>query len=109
MRDDLKTRRKALKGRLHDLTERLRHIETELDAPHSRDGEEQAAEREGEEVLEQLGLAGEAEIAVIRAALKRMDEGGYGQCTSCGEEISAERLDVLPFTPFCRTCARETE
>jgi RNA polymerase-binding transcription factor DksA len=25
---------------------------------------------------------------------------------TCGKEISAERLDVLPATPFCRDCAR---
>ena len=46
------------------------------------------------------------EIRMIEAALKRLDEGEYGFCTKCGAVISAERLDVLPHTPFCRTCAR---
>ena len=42
---------------------------------------------------------------MIRAALQRMDEGEYGYCVKCGTEIMEERLDVLPYTPFCRDCA----
>lgn len=106
MREDLKARRKILSNRLADLTQRLHSIETELEAPHPRDWDEQAVEREDEEVLEGLGKAGEAEIACIREALRRMDRGEYGVCTVCGEEISDDRLDVLPFTPHCRSCAR---
>ena len=77
--------RKALLDRLGELDSRLHHIETELDEPHSKDWEENAVEREGDEVLEQLGHSGEAEIARIRAALTRIREGHYGICTSCGE------------------------
>ncbi len=106
MRDDLKERRKALNTRLNDLTSRLSGIERELDAPKSRDWEDRATELEGDEVLERLGHAGEVEISLIREALRRMDRGEYGVCVSCGEEISSERLDVLPFTPQCRLCAR---
>ncbi|MHA1127489.1 MAG: TraR/DksA C4-type zinc finger protein, partial [Alphaproteobacteria bacterium] len=29
----------------------------------------------------------------------------YGVCVACGEDISEERLDVLPDTPKCRKCA----
>lgn len=101
------TYRKALLGRLSELDERLHQIEAELDEPHSRDWEEQAVEREGEEVLEQLGQSGQEEIAQIRAALQRLRDGEYGVCVQCGEVISGERLDVLPATPLCRTCAAE--
>ncbi len=99
-------RARQLKNRLAELGARLEVIDHALEAPHSKDWEEQAVEREGDEVLEDLGQAGEAEIAQIRAALGRISAGEYGYCMKCGAEISQERLDVLPATPFCRTCAR---
>lgn len=105
MRDDLKRRRRALTEMLADLTSRLERIDRELDTPKTRDWEDRAIETEGDEVLESLGHASEAEIALIRSALARMDKGQYGICMSCGEEISSARLDVLPFTPLCRICA----
>lgn len=91
--------------RLAELDTRLHEIEDELEAPHSKDWEELAVEREGDEVLETLGNAGQDEIRAIRAALQRIREGEYGYCVKCGDEISQERLSVLPAAPLCKTCA----
>ena len=102
----IETRRQALVDRLGELTGRIEDIEQTLEMPHSKGWEEQAVEREGEEVLEDLGDQSVAEIAMIRAALARIDDGSYGVCVSCGEDISEARLDVLPATPYCRNCAR---
>lgn len=102
---DTAKRHAQLTARMEELTARLDRIDDELEAPHSKDWEEQAAEREGDEVLEDLGEAGRAELAQIRAALGRIESGDYGICMRCGEEISEERLDALPATPFCRRCA----
>jgi DnaK suppressor protein len=46
----------------------------------------------------------------IDAALRRLDEGTYGGCFECGEEISEARLRALPFAVRCKDCeeARET-
>ncbi len=98
-------RRATLMSRLATLDSRLHRIEDELDTPHSKDWEDAATEREGDEVLEHLGQAGQEEIRTIRAALQRIRDGEYGICTQCGEEISSERLDLLPATPFCKNCA----
>lgn len=102
---DLAQRRAQLTDRLRALDARLHEIEDELDSHQSKDWEEMAVEREGDEVLERLGASGQAEIARIKAALARMDAGEYGDCVKCGEPISEERLDLLPWTPFCRRCA----
>lgn len=102
---DVAKYQQMLLSRLAELDSRLHEIEDELDAPHSKDWEELAVEREGEEVLESLGHAGQEEIRGIRAALQRIREGEYGYCVKCGDEISAERLDVLPAAPLCRKCA----
>lgn len=100
-------RRKQLETRLAELLTRLDHIEHDLDEPLPKDSEDAAIELEDDETLEALGEAGEAEVAKIRAALKRMDDGTYGVCVRCGETISEARLDVLPFTPLCKDCAAE--
>lgn len=98
-------RRGELLARLDVLTARLTAIEDELDSHQSKDWEDLATERESDEVLEGLGLSGQQEIRMIEAALARMDAGDYGACAKCGEDISEDRLDVVPFTPFCRNCA----
>ena len=97
--------KKVLMSRLKELDTRLHDIEHELDEPQNADDEERATEREGDEVLEQLGNAGLLEIEQIQAALARIRSGTFGECAKCSEEISDERLDVLPQTPFCRNCA----
>lgn len=46
----------------------------------------------------------------IDAALRRLDEGSYGDCFECGDEIAEARLRALPFAVRCKDCeeARET-
>ncbi|MDX5360584.1 MAG: TraR/DksA family transcriptional regulator [Alphaproteobacteria bacterium] len=104
---DAATYEKRLRARLEELSARLAGIEHDLDEPGSPDFEEQATEREGDEVLEDLGNAGLKEIRMIEAALDRVAKGTYGVCTVCGGEIEAARLDAVPYTPMCSACARE--
>lgn len=94
-----------LEARLEELQSRLHHIEEDLDEPADADTEERATEREGDEVMEGLGNAGLTEIKQIEQALKRIEGGTFGVCASCGEDISDERLELLPQTPLCRNCA----
>lgn len=98
-------RETALQDRLGQLQARLGQIGGALSEPRSPDWEEQATEREGDEVLIELGEAGTAEIRQINAALARIAAGTYGQCSRCGTDIAPERLDALPATPLCLTCA----
>lgn len=102
----VESRKKQLQDRLAELGARFRHIDTELDAHNGiKDWDDLAIEHEEDEVLEGIGRSGELEVARIRAALKRIEDGDYGVCVKCGAEIAEERLDLLPDTPFCRTCA----
>ncbi|MCW5963718.1 MAG: TraR/DksA C4-type zinc finger protein [Bryobacterales bacterium] len=45
-------------------------------------------------------------LAQVEAALQRIDDGSYGICTRCDEEISAARLAVKPEAHQCVRCAR---
>jgi DnaK suppressor protein len=45
----------------------------------------------------------------IEEALARLDEGTYGNCFECGEEISERRLRALPFAVRCKDCEEARE
>ena len=42
----------------------------------------------------------------IDAALARLDDGEYGYCVTCGEEINADRLALDPSVALCLRHAR---
>lgn len=45
-------------------------------------------------------------IQQVEAALKRIEDGEYGYCLSCGEEIEERRLATDPAAPLCIACSR---
>ncbi len=53
----------------------------------------------------ETGRRRDAELKRIAAALARIDEGDYGTCLSCGEEIAPRRLDLDPTVSLCIDCA----
>lgn len=52
-----------------------------------------------------LGAKRQARLQRIKTALQRLDEGEYGYCAQCGEDIPAKRLEVDPVTERCIGCA----
>jgi DnaK suppressor protein len=48
-------------------------------------------------------------IGKIKDALERIDQGTYGICESCGEDISDERLKARPVTTLCIECKKKQE
>lgn len=68
------------------------------------------------DALDEVQHAAERELAIrnldreshllrnVRAALRRMDEGHFGVCMHCEEDINPKRLNAVPWTPYCITC-----
>jgi RNA polymerase-binding protein DksA len=56
-----------------------------------------------------LGENAEQVRGEIDAALKRIDEGTYGTCRTCGKEIAPERLEAYPWASLCIDDARKAE
>ena len=102
---DHKELRSQLEARLSSLERRVAGLESDLRSAHSQDWEERASEISGDEVLEGLEGAALDEIAQIRAALKRINNGEYGVCHNCAKDIGADRLAALPFAVLCIICA----
>ncbi|HEV57559.1 MAG TPA: TraR/DksA family transcriptional regulator [Phycisphaerales bacterium] len=51
----------------------------------------------------------EEQLLRIGAALRRMDEGDYGWCVDCGEEIDLRRLRIDPAATRCVACAERSQ
>ena len=45
----------------------------------------------------------------VRAALRRFEEGEYGECALCGEDVGLRRLEAQPEAPLCIACQSERE
>ena len=87
------------------LLKELGQIEDALDDEPSKDWEDRAAERQGDEVLEAMGHHDQDELRRINAALTRHAAGDYGVCVTCGDDSAPARLEAVPETPFCANCA----
>ena len=73
------------------------------------------------DALDEIQLAAERELVTrnlereskllreVRAALTRVQEGTYGTCLSCEEEISPKRLQAVPWTPLCIACQEQDD
>ena len=48
-------------------------------------------------------------VQEISEALRRIDEGNYGDCEWCGEPIERRRLDAIPYARFCLRCQEKSE
>lgn len=92
-----------------EITQRISAIDKDIKHEDmSSNWTEQATERENDEVLESLGNVSEEELSMINRALKRIDSGEYFHCINCGEDIPNERLELLPFSSNCVSCAEKT-
>ncbi len=49
------------------------------------------------------------QLKQVQDALRRLDEGTFGQCIRCGCKIEPERLEALPHAPTCISCRRREE
>lgn len=48
-------------------------------------------------------------ISKIGQALERIDEGTFGECVTCGEDIGAKRMLARPMAQLCIDCKAEEE
>src|SRR5436305_14244511 len=81
---------------------------TEKNAP-SGDAADVAFEHSGEEMASQLAELEAKELVQVERALRRLKQGTYGKCESCGCKIPVARLTALPYSTLCIKCQREME
>ncbi len=98
LRERLEQKRSELNARLEKITANLRRrLET--------DSKERAQQLEDSEVVDALGNEAREELKKISLALRRMDAGEFGLCSSCGLAIDTRRIEVYPYASECIDCA----
>jgi len=102
---EYKALKTELEERLAAMQARLSSIKKDVTRSHSGDSAEQAQERENDEVVDAIGNETAQSIRVIQAALERIEDGSYGVCVSCGEDIGQARLEAVPEATRCVNCA----
>ena len=110
--DELKTmldeRRRDI---LQEVQGRIRGVRAEgADRPAREHGPGETSEVDIQEDIEFALIQMKAEtLNKINEALARLDEGRYGLCFECGDEIAEARLRALPFAVRCKDCEEERE
>jgi RNA polymerase-binding transcription factor len=73
------------------------------------------------DALDEVQHASERELAIrnldresnllrnVRSALRRIDEGTFGICLHCEEDISPKRLAAVPWAPYCIQCQEQAD
>ena len=100
---ELNKYREILEAKQAELAQVLRNRDgiTIEKSPDALDEVQNAAERE----LAIRNLDRESNLLRnVRAALHRIDEGMYGVCLHCEEDISPKRLNAVPWAPYCIAC-----
>lgn len=98
-----------LEKMLAELEGRKARIDEDLDDPLDQDSSERAIELEDNVSLEGEAALVAREIASVKRALARIEDGSYGTCVRCGEEIAPARLEARPEAALCIACANAAE
>lgn len=73
------------------------------------------------DALDEVQHASERELAIrnldresnllrnVRSALRRIDDGSFGTCLHCEEEISPKRVAAVPWAPYCIQCQEQAD
>lgn len=83
--------------------------ETGEDAVYDNHLADTATETYDRELDYSLEENAEHVLGEIDAALRRIEDGTYGQCTNCGKQIPEERLEARPYATLCIDCQRQRE
>jgi DnaK suppressor protein len=109
-RDEMKTL--LLKMKEETLKEISKSLKTDAPAGSAEptgDIYDQASSERDRELTLLLGDREREKVRNIDEALLRLDEGDYGICEECEEEIPLGRLKVLPFARHCVKCKADLE
>jgi DnaK suppressor protein len=92
------------RNQLLNMVERTEDYGREADREVSQDPADKASNSYTKELLFSQSTNERNTLRLIQEALARIDEGSYGECINCGEEIGAKRLEAIPWTPHCIRC-----
>jgi RNA polymerase-binding transcription factor DksA len=98
--------RERLEAKLREVEQELKSLELQLeDRPEFGHGRGSTRAHAWEMAMARQASA-KARLERLHGALERLGQGDYGSCQRCGGSINPERLEILPATTMCATCAQ---
>jgi DnaK suppressor protein len=91
------------------MVERTEDYGREADRDVSQDPADKASNSYTKELLFSQSTNERNTLKLTEEALDRIEDGSFGECANCGEEIAPKRLDAIPWTPHCIRCQELVE
>lgn len=104
--------RDALENKRREANESYRRsqaVNREATAEPLQDLADQATESYRKEFLYSLSDGDRQTLLQVEEALRRMDDGTYEECISCGDKIPLARLRAIPWASLCIDCQERQE
>jgi len=96
----LQEQRDALLG----MVERTEDYGREANRDISQDPADQASNSYTKELLFSQSTNERIMLRLIAEALERLQDGSFGECVNCGQEIQPKRLEAIPWARYCIKC-----
>ena len=107
LRKMLEDRRRELMSEVHG---KMRDVRADTGKEREVLDQGESSEVDIQEDIELALIQMKAEtLNKINEALRRLEEGSYGNCFECGDEIGGARLRALPFAVRCKDCEEARE
>ena len=89
--------------------EKAHHNKKSSEVEQMADISDDAARSYGKKLQGDLEEQEWVKLKQVEAALKKVEDGEYGICEQCEQEILETRLEIMPYTEFCIQCLNEIE
>ena len=89
--------------------EKAHHNKKSSEVEQMADISDDAARSYGRKLQGDLEEQEWVKLKQVEAALKKVEDGEYGICEQCEQEILETRLEIMPYTEFCIQCLSEIE
>ena len=109
MKDALLNEKKRLEEELSQIAEKKGKKFVTVYPEYGNKDEDNAAEITIHELNLALDKNLEKLLSGVIKALAKVENGTYGHCDNCNEEIPVERLEAFPAADFCITCKSKKE
>jgi DnaK suppressor protein len=104
LRELLNAKKQEILGDIRKSMESSRDEDVRLGFEVAQDNADRSVEDLNRHIAASLRGAKSEMLDSIDEALARLEDGTYGTCEDCGNEIPLERMNILPFASCCVAC-----
>ncbi|MBS9780284.1 MAG: TraR/DksA C4-type zinc finger protein [Moraxellaceae bacterium] len=101
---NLEQAKQALLALKQELETRIDKIEDHTHHPQddlNEHWDDQAISYQENDMRQNLLIEAQEELVEVKSALLRIENGSYGECLECEEEIESKRLQAVPYAKYC--------